>query len=656
MKPQIYSILRPIQRSGIKVAAKRVVATALKYAFTAFLIALFITIFDILLEAGLRPGSWRLNTFTGTLRFLAEDCTVNFIIIIIISTLALSVLLLWKAFKNKSRRQTPVMWPYTFGTAAALLTVFILGVQLKTTILPGFNHLITKIVLVLVICSLPFLSFLYGFAGRLITKKYARKYFRAITFIVAVLGGITVITGFILQTNPQKYIESTAAPPGTPNVLIIVIDALRRDFVSYYSDEHAETPNIDGLAAKSVVYTDAYANAPWTIPSIYTMFTSRYPIVHGATDRRQGNDKLPLLSEILKNHGYETESYLANSVMDSRTGLARGFDRYIIYADYPPLSGFKRSTLYLCLKYYRARRYWTGNADTTRWLTDMLCHRLEIKRKKPFFIWAHYLDPHGPLTPPMEYVNCEPSLREKANLLIENQKHGKLRVRKNQKKEVTALYAAEVEYVDDSLAQVFETMKRKGLLANTLIIITADHGEELFERTRYGHAITHNPEVMRIPLIIYVPNLSHRVYAYPVALIDIMPTVLDYAGLDVPDTVSGRNILTPVGTETPDFAEKCVFFSAAGFKVARFVSVCSPPYMLTRKGTKGDYKYTFSDIRIKTGDLVIKEPPPELFSLYKTTLDEWAEATEKEAAGLGETPEFLLDRSRKEELKAMGYF
>jgi arylsulfatase A-like enzyme len=656
MKSLIYSILRPLRGFSIKVTARRIIATTFKYAFTGFLIALFITIFDILLEAGLRPGSWRLNTFTDTLRFLAEDCAVNFLLIIIISTLVLLVLLLWKAFKSRSQRQTPVPWPYTFGTAAALLTVFILAVQLKTTILPDFNNLKTKVVLILVACSLPFLLFFYGFTGRLITKKYTRKYFKAITFIVAVLGGITVIAGFILQTNPQKHVESTAVPPGTPNVLIIVIDALRRDFVSYYDDEYAETPNIDDLAAKSVVYTDAYTNAPWTIPSIYTMFTSRYPIVHGAPDRRQGNDKLPLLSEILKNDGYETEAYLANSVMDSRTGLTRGFDRYITYTDYPLLSGFKRSTLYLCIKYYRARRYWTGNADTTRWLTDILCRRLETRRKRPFFIWAHYLDPHGPLTPPIEYVNCEPSLRDKANLLIENQKHGKLRIRKNQKKEVIALYAAEAEYVDDSLAPVFETMKREGLLANTLIIITADHGEELFERTRYGHAKTHNPEVMRIPLIIYVPNSPHQVYAYPVALIDIMPTVLDYVGLDAPDTASGRNILDLVGTEPSGFDEKCVFFSGAGFKEAWFVSVCSPPYMLTRRSSKGDYKYTFSDMRIKTGDLVIQEPPSELFTLYKTTLDDWAEATETEATDLGETQEFLLDRSRKEELKAMGYF
>lgn len=631
----------------------------LNFLTAAFFTGIAVTLFDVGLNVGVRRGFYRISGFVDGVRFFAQDGVVNVVIVTVISFVIFVSVLCLRFLLKRSYNYNVLPWPFVFAMSATVVLVFLAAVQMKAGVLSRLLGPKTIKVTLMLLSSVPFSVLLITFIGRGVVKLYARKKFKIVTAVTALFVVIVIASGFTLAPEPvTKVVTDGSTTINAPNVLIIVIDALRRDYVSFYCDDYAYTPNLDKIAADSIVYTDAYANAPWTIPSVTTMFTSKYPSVFGADVARCGNERSPTLAEVLKAYGFKTEAYSANIVPVPEMGFARGFDRYVTYCDFPPLMAFKRSTLYLSIVLYKEHNYWTGKGDTTRWLTEKLCDRLKDKRGRPFFIWAHYLDPHGPLTPPTEFISGDPSFKDEAVLLMERQKLTGVNDINKDRGMVASLYRAEVEYVDCSVGEVFKTLEGEGLLSDTMVIITADHGEELFDHGRYGHAVNHNVEVMAVPLIIYAPDIRPGRSDYPVSLIDLMPTVLSYVGADIPEGVSGRDMLSLVGTEPSDFQDSCVFFDQVSLRGGKtgLKSVYSSPYLLTRVGD-GDYTYKFVDTRIIDGaDDVIDNPPSEQFEQYKTVLEEWTETIEEEAIESGTGIETEIEPARLENLKRLGYF
>ena len=625
------------------------------YLVTIYLISVAITLLDGALNILLYNRLGRIQGFIDGLNFFAEDGVVNFFLTLIISSVILLVVLLSIVFFRRRFRFSVFPWPFIFGTSAAILAVFILTAQLHLVVLEGTYRTETKIITLLLISTIPFCAFIFTLLGRLIIKRFTGRRFRIVANTMVAIGTTLIIVGFLSHVKRQSDISNL--PDEAPNVLIIVIDALRRDHISYYGNGFVNTPNLDKFASKSVVFTDAYANAPWTIPSMYTMYTSRYPTVHGADYTHRGSEKLVTLSEVLRGDGYETEAYLATPMLGFEVGLDRGFDRYVMHEDILPLIWFKRSLVYLLMRRYKSFDNWTGRADTTGWLTNILCDRLKTKRNRPFFIWAHYIDPHGPLKPPIKYALDKSPFKEKGKAFTQKRIKRRIRYTKANKDMLISLYRAEVEYVDDSLGEVFRTLEEEGLLNNTLVIITADHGEEHFEHGRYGHTKTHYTEVMAIPLFIRAPEVPPAVCDYPVSLVDLMPTVLSYTGAGIPDKVSGRDILCSVGTESAKFEKSVVFFDQTGECNPILKSIYVSPYILSRRGNK-EYQYEFIDTRrIKEApEDIIEDPPAELFVQYKTALDEWVKVIEEEAAAVERSEEVKLSASKREQLKAFGYF
>jgi len=634
----------------------KTIKTVLNFLMAAFFTGVAVTLFDAGLNIGVRRGFFRISSFADGVRFFAQDGVVNVVIIAAISLVALVFVFCIRLLLKRPGTFNNLPWPFIFALSAALVLVFLAAVQMKAGLLSRLLGPKTIKVMVMLISSIPFSVLLFTFVGKGVIKLYARKSSKVVTGVTASLIAIVIVYGLALAEEPVTEVateESTTID--APNVLIIVIDALRRDHVSFYCGDFANTPNLDRIAADSIVFTDAYSNAPWTIPSVTTMFTSRYPSVFGADVANCGNGRSPTLAEVLNAYGYVTEAYSANAVPVPEMGFARGFDRYVTYCDFPPLMAFKRSTLYLSISFFKGYNYWTGKGDTTRWLTETLCSRLEEKRSRSFFIYAHYLDPHGPLSAPVEFISGDPAFKEKALSFIERQElKGTSSIREGRSM-IAPLYKAEVEYVDGSVGEVFKSLEEEGLLSDTMVIITADHGEELFDHGRYGHAINHNVEVMAIPLIIYAPGVQSEVSDYPVSLVDVMPTVLSYVGADIPNPVSGRDVLSLVGTEPADFRSSCVFFDQVLLCGAEtgLKSVYSPPYILTRVGD-GDYKYKFVDTRINDGGDVVDNPPSEQFDLYKAILEEWIESIEEEATDTG--IEIEIEPARLESLRKLGYF
>jgi arylsulfatase A-like enzyme len=366
-----------------------------------------------------------------------------------------------------------------------------------------------------------------------------------------------------------------------------------------------------------------------------------------------------MFAELLKSHGYRTEAYTANPIMYGELGFETGFDLYIEHGDVLPLIAFNKTTAYRFVKKLRDAVFERSNVaggDSTKWLTECLLRAFNKKRRRPLFLWAHYLDPHTPLTPPREYVRGAPGFVEKAlrfgrseTIFYENLIAEDLDV-------LIPLYEAEVRYVDDKLGEVIAAMEDNGFFENSIIIVTADHGEEFFEHGEYGHGKTHYNEVISVPMIIYTPDGDPGATDYPASLIDIMPTVLDYVGAEVPaDTdMSGESLLPLIEGSSRGRNGKYIFIDRTqtdpNIKSVRFA-----PYTLIRSGD-GDHTYEMVDNTVtKSPDDIVQNPDPEVYDAMREALDKWAAAADEEAAALGEIVEVKLDAGRREKLKGLGY-
>ncbi len=322
-----------------------------------------------------------------------------------------------------------------------------------------------------------------------------------------------------------------AAPPGLPDVIIITIDALRADKVGPRADGVTLTPNIDRFAKDAFVFASCRAQASWTSPSLGTLHTGQYPMVHYATADRPLGTSQPTLAGILRHAGYDTKAVVANRLCHRSSGLARGFDDYL-YWDQSKLvraTGYDETYFYyLENRIYEKRNTRVGVKDNhTTVITDHLVRILGQKRRRPLFLWAHYLDPHCPYSPPPAYVAAED------RRFLDKVWHGD----KTKADLLERFYDGEVRYVDDELARVFAVMPK-----NALVVISSDHGEEFWEHGRYDHGKTLYEEAIRIPLVVRYPDRVGGLLDPPVGLIDVAPSIMGYLGLDVPPSMQGRDI------------------------------------------------------------------------------------------------------------------
>jgi hypothetical protein len=301
--------------------------------------------------------------------------------------------------------------------AAALFSVLAVTLSYEST--SGYIPFVGRY---LVCLALAAVSFTVGLKiGSFLNKRIytARKPFNALIIVSATLVIALTFTGFRLP-GPKTYDLERNEIAG-PNVIIITIDALRRDFVSAYEKTHVTTPNIDRFAERGYRFENSFSNNPWTIPSMTTMLTGRYPSVH-RVDAGTSLGDLPTLAEILKSHRYQTEAYIGNGIMDSDYGYSKGFDVYGVHHEEIWLRPFKRTVvgrLYRKLSAFIPSPFKAGRGtDSTEWCTAKLVERIPRLhgRAEPYFLWVHYMDPHTPLTPPLKYISGDPARKKSTGL------------------------------------------------------------------------------------------------------------------------------------------------------------------------------------------------------------------------------------------------
>jgi arylsulfatase A-like enzyme len=407
----------------------------------------------------------------------------------------------------------------------------------------------------------------------------------------------TLIALLLLAIQPA----CTASRPGEEktSVILVTIDALRADSLSFAGPPDVESPNLDRFAAKSIVFTDAISSFVGTTAAMPSLMTGLFPSFEGVDqwnaatyygfsdlndpDEAKGLTRnVHTLPEILQSAGYVTAGFNTNPLLTTKFNFHQGFVHYEQFGDFYEAAGESRE--------HRLEAHYPP-ADV---VVDRVLQWLDTTSRPPFFLWFHLMDPHFPYLPPPPFDRLpERNYIGASDLEINEALFRRLHRQKGENPpqefvsfsrlpgsrneafaHVRALYDGEIAFTGRELGRLFEELEERRLLEKTLVVITADHGEEFLD---HGHVSHHRlepalEELIRIPLVIRLPALQgmHQPAQidHLVTMVDLAPTVLDYVGLA--DEASGMNgsSLRPL-IEGSGAAERMAFISSINFGVAR---------------------------------------------------------------------------------------
>ena len=369
---------------------------------------------------------------------------------------------------------------------------------------------------------------------------------------------------FILYTTiPADRFEQRPSlqPPATdkPNVILIVVDTLRADHLSSYGYHRPTSPRLDEFILDSVKFENCISPANWTPPGHASIFTGRFPISHGAhkvlSDRNpEYPNCFPLeeaestIAEILAQHGYRTAAVVANfAFVSPALGLDQGFQ---FWFDTPPRR-LKPMLMSFALRF--------EFVNGSRFLADPVPYRRasnikEISLKwikqfgdRPFFLFVNFMDPHYPYSQPIPSADSFAGTIPNSSLknYHDGIRKGLTELSHLQLSNVISQYDGEVAYLDSELGDFFSGLKKQGHYSDSIIVVTSDHGEFLGEHELLEHQIGLYQPVTRVPLIFKpaqgtaIPPASGRI----VQTVDILPTIMDSLGMDIPDFIQGSSLL-----------------------------------------------------------------------------------------------------------------
>ena len=349
---------------------------------------------------------------------------------------------------------------------------------------------------------------------------------------------------------------STGSGETPPNLLLVTVDTARADHIGCYGYEAANTPTLDGLAARGALFEEAYTPAPMTLPAHATMLTGLLPPQHGARVNGEHRlaDDIPTLAERLSARGFRTGAFVAAFVLDETFGLARGFDRYD-----DDLSTAYEQEVAERLSVYRSGEEVVDAA--LDWFDDEPTRGPDAR---PFFAWVHLYDAHYPWHP--------------------HEGDGQ-----------NGSYDSELAFADRQVGRLMDFLEREGLVENTLVVAVADHGEGLGDHGEIEHGYLLNEEVLRIPWIMAGPGVraGQRVSAL-VSLEDLKPTVLELFGMPRPPDLPGQSLARALDGQTiestPSYAETDLPWSSYRWAPQRSLTTKEYKYVRTPQAELYDRK------------------------------------------------------------------
>jgi arylsulfatase A-like enzyme/Flp pilus assembly protein TadD len=408
----------------------------------------------------------------------------------------------------------------------------------------------------------------------------------------------------LLSFGPRLFSEPREVPKKSRlNVLLLTIDTLRPDRLGCYGGRSPETPNIDGLAEKGVLFTRAFAHSPMTLPSHANILLGLTPLFHGVHDNNHFavREELTTLAEVMKNNGYATAAFVGAYPLDSRFGLNQGFD---VYDD-----EYERSHDRKISSAERRADEVVGRA--VDWLN---------KQISPWFLWVHCYDPHDPYDPPEPFKGQ----------FSENP------------------YDGEVAFVDQTLKKLLDAVKKNGGAEQTLIVFTGDHGESLGQHEEATHGFFAYNSTLWVPLIMVVPGTPPSRISSRVGHIDIFPTVCDLLHLEKPADLQGASLLPVIEGGRlplkPLYFESLYPYTSRGWAPIRGYILEKEKYIDSPLPEIYDLDQDFGELQ----NLVRSKKTEEYGKRLKELV---ANLSSPEAA----RAERAVDRAAEEKLRSLGY-
>ncbi|MFH1689205.1 MAG: sulfatase-like hydrolase/transferase [Candidatus Eisenbacteria bacterium] len=366
-------------------------------------------------------------------------------------------------------------------------------------------------------------------------------------------GWVRVATACIGAALAVGGCSGPSLDPGVPrHVVVISIDTARADHFGFLGSRHVRTPGLDGFAREAIVFTDYMTVVPTTLASHATLFTGKYPLHHGTP--RNGfmiNDANEMLPETLQRAGFRTAGFAGSFALDERFGFAQGFDHYD--QEFDIFVGDEGAD---------------QNQRLAGHVTDAVIEYLDAEGVPDrLFLFAHYFDPHAPYTAPPPYDTMYDQLGTRGLLPAAAVKRRADITSEEAQEAVRRLalaYAAEISYTDEHVTRLLDDLRQRGVLDDALVVITSDHGECLWEHDEeFDHGRTVYQATMHAVCAMRLPGgeLGGTRVDELVANIDVLPTVLDLLGLEVPAGTDGESM--PLRVVEEGIAPRVLFGEAS---------------------------------------------------------------------------------------------
>jgi len=430
---------------------------------------------------------------------------------------------------------------------------------------------------------------------------------------------------------------ASTAPAGAAahrDVVLLVADTLRADALGLYGAKPSPSPTLDALGASSLVFERVLAQAPWTLPSMFSLFTSRHPSTLDpegfATPDRRLAAEVPTLAEALATAGYHTAGFQKNPFLDPDSGLADPYDVYeMVGGDSAELESGAQ-LVGAALRWARVFRGAREEGDP-----------------QPYFLYVHFMDPHIDYRPPPDYLPdrddayggpIDGSARSLHRLLRSGSRPDEQDIGRMRR-----LYRAEVRYLDHQIARLLDGLRREGLLgAETVLAFTADHGEQFGEHGGFEHGDLY-VENVHVPLLLSAPSLNARRVPEQVRLLDVTPTILDLVDLAPLPAQEGRSLVPLARGERPPAVPSIAEYQGA-------VRVVRWPWVLIRRADGSVELYDHREDPREQRNLA--DEAPEVVAELTDRLRE--RRAQRKGAGSG-TERREIDEATREQLEALGY-
>jgi choline-sulfatase len=331
----------------------------------------------------------------------------------------------------------------------------------------------------------------------------------------------------------------TRPRPHLRNVLVYLTDTLRADKLRPYRPEtRVRTPSLDAWVEHASVMVRGHSQENWTKPSVTTLLSGLFPWEHHATTEEAAVPAaVDLASERFLAAGFHTGAFIANGFCSDRFGFRQGWSTFRNYI---------REGL-------RAQSEFVAH-DVLDWLDQR-------PQDEPFFLYVHTIDPHVPYLPPAAQLALyDPEPYDgivdfnRDRELLEAVKSGSLTLNERDRAHLEALYDGEISYHDTHFGSIMEGLERRGLADDTIVVFTADHGEEFFDHGSVGHGHSVYEELIHVPLIVRIPGVTDGTQRIDdvVGLVDVLPTIYEALGRPIPDDLSGESFLPLLLGESSD--------------------------------------------------------------------------------------------------------